>query len=98
MQPALPEIKAGLQPRGKGTAMSKVDAAPVQKTIADGEVLTESHQLMVGHREEAQRILDRELKAGMPPRSALAMAARAIKAASRARVMHLAELPYATTA
>jgi len=51
---------------------------------------------MVGHREEAQRILDRELKAGMPPKSALAMAGRAIKAASRARVMHLAELPFAT--
>jgi len=78
--------------------MSKSDAAPVKQTIADGEVLTESHQLMVGHREEAQRILDRELKAGMPPRSALAMAGRAIKAASRARVMHLAELPFATTA
>lgn len=76
--------------------MSSVHAAPVQTTITDGEVLTDSHALMVGHREEAQRILDRELKAGMPPRSALAMAGRAIKAASRARVMHLAELPYAT--
>jgi hypothetical protein len=51
---------------------------------------------MLGHREEAQRILDRELKAGMPPRSALAMAGRAIRAASRAHVMHLAELPFAT--
>jgi len=51
---------------------------------------------MVGHREEAQRIYDRELKAGMPPKSALAMAGRAIKAARRARVMHLAELPFAT--
>ncbi len=76
--------------------MNSAHAAPVPTTIADGEVLTESHGLMVGHREEAQRILDRELKAGMPPKSALAMAARAIKAASRARVMHLAELPYAT--
>ncbi len=75
--------------------MSSGHAAPVS-TITDDEVLTDSHQLMVGHREEAQRILDRELKAGMPPRSALAMAGRAIKAASRARVMHLAELPFAT--
>lgn len=76
--------------------MSQADAAPVPTTIADGESLTDSHRLMVGHREEAQRILDRELKAGMPPSSALAMAGRAIKAASRARVMHMAELPYAT--
>jgi len=76
--------------------MSSIHAAPVTTTITDGDVLTESHRLMVGHREEAQRILDRELKAGMPPKSALAMAARAIEAASRARVMHLAELPYAT--
>ncbi len=75
--------------------MPQGHAAPVS-TITDGEGLTDSHQLMVGHREEAQRILDRELKAGMPPRSALAMAGRAIKAASRAHVMHLAELPYAT--
>lgn len=76
--------------------MTSDHAALVPTTIADGEVLTESHTLMVGHREEAQRILDRELKAGMPPRSALAKAGRAIKAASRARVMHQAELPYAT--
>ena len=76
--------------------MPKSDAAPVPTTITDSEVLTDSHRFMVGRREEAQRILDRELKAGMPPRSALAMAGRAIKAASRARVMHLAELPYAT--
>lgn len=76
--------------------MSQAHAAPVPTTIADGEVLTESHALMVGHRERAQRILDRELKAGMPPKSALLKAAGAIKAASRARVMHLAELPYAT--
>jgi hypothetical protein len=76
--------------------MNSSHAAPVPTTITDGDVLTESHQLMVGHREEAQRIYDRELKAGMPPRSALAMAGRAIKAASRARVMHLAELPFAT--
>lgn len=76
--------------------MPQAHAVPVSTTINDGEVLTDSHALMVGHREEAQRILDRELKAGMPPRSALAMAGRAIKAASRARVMHLAELPYAT--
>jgi hypothetical protein len=51
---------------------------------------------MVGHRERAQEILDRELKAGMPPKTALLKAAGAIKAASRARVMHLAELPFAT--
>ena len=76
--------------------MSSFHAAPVPTTINDGTVLTESHALMVGRREEAQRILDRELKAGMPPKSALAMAGRAIRAASRARVMHLAELPYAT--
>lgn len=76
--------------------MNASHAAPVPTTITDGEFLTDSQRLMVGHREEAQRILDRELKAGMPPRSALAMAARAIKAGARARVMHLAELPYAT--
>ena len=76
--------------------MNSAHAAPVLTTIADGEVLTESHQLMVGHRERAQEILDRELKAGMPPKSALLKAAGAIKAASRARVMHLAELPYVT--
>lgn len=76
--------------------MTTTHAAPVPTTITVGGDLTESHRLMVGHREEAQRILDRELKAGMPPKSALAMAGRAIKAASRARVMHLAELPYAT--
>ena len=76
--------------------MSQADAAPVSTTIADGEALTDAHKLMVGHREEAQRILDRELKAGLPPRLALTKAGRAIKAASRARVMHLAELPYAT--
>ena len=76
--------------------MNSGHAAPVPTTIADGDVLTESHALMVGHREEAQRILDRELNAGMPPRSALARAARAIKAGSRALAMHRAELPYAT--
>jgi hypothetical protein len=76
--------------------MSSIHAAPVPTTITDGEVLTESHRLMVGHRERAQRIYDRELKAGMPPKSALAMARNAIKAASRARNMHLAELPYVT--
>jgi hypothetical protein len=76
--------------------MSSSHAAPLSTTITDGEALTDSQALMVGHREEAQRILDRELKAGMPPKSALAMAGRAIKAASRARVMHLAELPFAT--
>jgi len=76
--------------------MSQADAAPVPTTIADGEVLTESHQLMVGHREEAQRIYNRELKAGLPPLVALKKAGRAIKAGSRARVMHLAELPYVT--
>jgi hypothetical protein len=75
--------------------MPQEHAAPVP-TITDGEVLTESHRLMVGHREEAQRILDRELKAGMPPKSALAMAGRAIKAGTRALIMHRAELPYAT--
>jgi hypothetical protein len=75
--------------------MTTDHAAPVS-TINDGDVLTDSHRLMVGHRERAQRILDRELKAGMPPRRALAMAGRAIRAASRARVMHLAELPFAT--
>ncbi|MBS1895500.1 MAG: hypothetical protein JST59_29725 [Actinobacteria bacterium] len=51
---------------------------------------------MVGRREEAQRVLDRELKAGMPPKFALAMAGPLIRAASRARVKHLAELPFAT--
>lgn len=76
--------------------MSSIHAAPVLTTITDGEVLTESHALMVGHRERAQRIYDRELKAGMPPKSALLKAAGAIRAASRARVMHLAELPYVT--
>jgi hypothetical protein len=75
--------------------MPQGHAAPVS-TITDGEVLTDSHQLMVGHREEAQRILDRELKAGLPPLVALTKAGRAIKAASRARVMHLVELPHAT--
>ena len=74
--------------------MNMSHAAPVGTTIADGE--TESHRLMVGHREEAQRTLDRELRAGMPPLVAMRKAGRAIKAASRARVMHLAELPYAT--
>jgi hypothetical protein len=76
--------------------MSQAHAAPVPTTITDGEVLTESHALMVGHREEAQRIIDRELKAGMPPKSAIFRARGAIKAASRARVMHLAELPFVT--
>lgn len=75
--------------------MSSVHAAPVTK-ITDGDIHTESHGLMVGHREEAQRILDRELKSGMPPLVALQKAGRAIKAASRARVLHLAELPYTT--
>lgn len=76
--------------------MSQAHAAPVPTTIADGEALTESHTLMVGHRERAQRILDRELRAGMPPLVALAKAGREIRAASRARVMHLVELPFAT--
>jgi len=74
--------------------MTSDHAAPVT-TINDGDVLTESHRLMVGHRERAQRILDKELKAGLPPLVALRKAGRAIQAASRARVMHLAELPYA---
>lgn len=73
--------------------MNSTHAAPVT-TITDGD--TESHRFMVGHRERAQRILDQELKAGMPPLVAMRKAGRAIKAASRARVMHLAELPYAT--
>jgi len=73
--------------------MTSDHAVPVT-TIADSD--TESHRFMVGRREEAQRIFDRELKAGMPPLVAIRKAGRAIKAASRARVMHLAELPYAT--
>lgn len=75
--------------------MPKSDAAP-KTTITDGDSLTESHRLMVGHRERAQRILDRELKAGMPPLRAVAMAGRAIRAARRAQIQHLAELPFAT--
>lgn len=76
--------------------MSSIHAAPVQTKITDGDDLTESHTLMVGRREEAQVILDRALKAGASRKSALALAARAIKAARRAQIMHLAELPYAT--
>lgn len=74
--------------------MTSAHAVPVGTTIPDGG--TESHRLMVGHREEAQRIFKRELDRGLPPLVALRKAGRAIKAASRARVMHLAELPYAT--
>jgi hypothetical protein len=51
---------------------------------------------MLGHREEAQRILRKELHAGLPPLVALAKAGRAIRAARRAQIMHLAELPYRT--
>jgi ribosomal protein L34 len=73
--------------------MSASHAAPIS-TIAHDDALTESHGFMVGHREEAQRTLDRELKAGLPPRVALAKAGRAILAARRAQIMHLAELPH----
>jgi hypothetical protein len=63
-------------------------------TIANDDVLSEAHGLMVGHREEAQCTLDKELKAGMPPLVALAKAGRAIRAAQRAQIMHLAELQF----
>ena len=76
--------------------MPQADAVPAPTTIADGEVLTDSHRLMVGHREEAQRTLDRELKAGLPPRFAFAMRGRAIRAASRLRLPRLAGPPFAT--
>ncbi len=75
--------------------MNSSHAAPVT-TIAHGEGLSESHGFMVGRREEAQRTLDRELKAGLPPLVALAKAGRAIRAARRAQIMHLAELPHLT--
>ena len=70
-------------------------AVPIT-TITTGDVLCESHGFMVGHREEAQRILDKELKAGLPGREALAKAGRAIRAGRRAQIMHLAELPHLT--
>ncbi len=73
--------------------MSASHAAPIT-TITTGDVLCESHGFMLGHREEAQRRLDKELKAGLPPRVALAKAGRAIRAARRAQIMHLAELPH----
>jgi hypothetical protein len=73
-----------------------VSHAVPMSTITSGDVICESHGLMVGHREEAQRILDRELNAGISPRQALAKAGRAIRAGRRAQIMHLAELPYAT--
>lgn len=79
----------------KGPAMNLAHAVPMS-TIATGELICESHGLMVGHREEAQRILDRELNAGLSPRHALAKAAQAIRAGRRAQIMHLAELPYVT--
>jgi hypothetical protein len=74
--------------------MTSDHAAP-KSTITTGDVICESHGLMVGHREEAQRILDKELKAGLSPRLAMAKAGRAIRAARRAQIMHLAELPFA---
>lgn len=69
-------------------------AAPVP-TITDGCALTDSPPFMVGHREETQRGLDRELKAGLPPLVVLTKVDRAIKAAIPRRVMHWVELPYA---
>jgi hypothetical protein len=71
--------------------MSSSHAAPVS-TIAHSDALTESHGFMVGHREEAQRTLERELKAGLPPLVALRKAARSIKAGHRALIKHRAEL------
>lgn len=75
--------------------MSSIHAAPVT-TIAHDDSLSESHGLMLGHRANAQHILDRELKAGLPPRVALAKAGRAIRAGRRAQIMHLVELPHLT--
>lgn len=70
--------------------MSASHAAPIS-TIAHDDALTESHGFMVGHREEAQRTLDRELKAGLPPMLALAKAGRSIKAGHLALIKHRAE-------
>jgi len=75
--------------------MSASHAAPIT-TITHDDALSESHGFMLGHREKAQRTLDRELKAGLPPLVALAKAGRAIRAARRAQIMHLAEMPYRT--
>lgn len=75
--------------------MSTTHAAPIT-TITHDDALSESHGFMLGHREEAQRILRKELHAGLPPLVALAKAGRAIRAARRAQIMHLAELPYRT--
>jgi hypothetical protein len=75
--------------------MSASHAAPIS-TIAAGRIFNESHGLMVGHRAEAQRILDKALRAGLPGEEALRKAGRAIRAGQRAQIMHLVELPHGT--
>ncbi|HEY5052148.1 MAG TPA: hypothetical protein VII45_01930 [Solirubrobacterales bacterium] len=63
-------------------------------TITTDDVLTESQGFMLGRREEAQRILSRELKAGLSLREALTKARRPIRAGQLAQIKHRAELPY----
>jgi hypothetical protein len=52
----------------------------------------EAHGLMLGHRAEAQRIVDASLAGGLSPLESVAKARRAIRAGQRARVQYLAEL------
>ena len=75
--------------------MTSIHAAPMS-TITTDDVARDPRALMVGHREEAQRILDKALKAGLPQAEALAKAGRAIRAGRRAQIMHLVELPHLT--
>lgn len=73
--------------------MSASHAAP-STTITTGDVLSESHGLMLQRREDAQRIFERELLAGASKGEALAKAGQMIRAGSRALIQHRAEMAY----
>ncbi len=75
--------------------MSTSHAAP-NTTITTRDVLSESRQLMLQRREDAQRIFEREVRAGASDDEALAKAGPMIRAGRRALIKHRAEMAYLT--
>lgn len=73
--------------------MSCTHADP-STTIAPGDPLGQYHALMVSHTSEAEAIIAAALDGGLSRSEALAKAARPIRAAQRARALHLVELPH----
>lgn len=78
--------------------MHSAQAAPVGITILADNGLGESKSLIALHRSEAERIYRSALKGGLSKPEALAKAARPIRAAQRAQILHRANLEAAATA